>query len=283
MNQQGQYLEAMGITRWVRRDLPMVEEELVQSATEVQAEPQANTPPSVEQPPPAATNASVMNRVQSLMESLEKTPEVEEQQETVEKPQQVIFDVSNSDWPELKSVVSNCTKCELSKGRTQTVFGTGSETADWLIIGEAPGEHEDRQGEPFVGRAGLLLNNMIQAVGFEREAVYIANVVKCRPPNNRDPHIDEVVACSSYLKRQIALLKPKLVLVVGRVAAQHLLNTTAPVGKLRGKEHVYPGTETPLIVTYHPAYLLRRPIEKRKSWEDLKFALTTYRNQCKRR
>lgn len=278
MSTQGQYLDAMGITRWVRRGLPMVSEEMVDTVEPVSAEVSVRVD-TVQQ------SGSARSQVEALVGSLD-TPEpapqsVAEIAEQVEKPKQVILDVSNSDWPELKQVVSECSKCELAKGRTQTVFGTGSETADWLIIGEAPGEHEDRQGQPFVGRAGLLLNNMIKAVGYEREAVYIANVVKCRPPNNRDPHLEEVVACSSYLKRQIALLKPKLVLVVGRVAAQHLLNTTAAVGKLRGKVHRYPGTDTPLVVTYHPAYLLRRPIEKRKSWEDLKFALATYRNESR--
>lgn len=256
----------------------MVSEEIVDTVEPVLAEAPVRVD-TVQQ------SGSTRSQVEALVGSLntsEPVPQpVAEIVEQVEKPKQVILDVSNSDWPELKQVVSECSKCELAKGRTQTVFGTGSETADWLIIGEAPGEHEDRQGQPFVGRAGLLLNNMIKAVGYEREAVYIANVVKCRPPNNRDPHLEEVVACSSYLKRQIALLKPKLVLVVGRVAAQHLLNTTAAVGKLRGKVHRYPGTDTPLVVTYHPAYLLRRPIEKRKSWEDLKFALATYRNESR--
>lgn len=272
MSAQGQYLEAMGITRWVRRDLPVPEP--VAQGVAVQET-------AVETESPAATQSSGMTHIQQLVESLDQPASAAAAvSEEVMEPQRVILDVSNSSWGELRGVVSGCSKCELSKGRTQTVFGAGSESADWLIIGEAPGEQEDRQGEPFVGRAGLLLNNMINAVGFEREAVYIANVVKCRPPQNRDPHIDEVVACSSYLKRQIALLKPKLVLVVGRVAAQHLLNTTAAVGKLRGKVHHYPGIDTPLIVTYHPAYLLRRPIEKRKSWQDLKFALSTYRNEC---
>jgi DNA polymerase len=140
-----------------------------------------------------------------------------------------------------------------------------------MIIGEAPGEQEDLQGEPFVGRAGQLLNEMIRAIGLKREEVYIANIVKCRPPGNRDPAAEEAVACEAYLKAQIALLKPKIILAVGRVAAQNLLKTTTPIGKLRGHAHDY--EHIPLMVTYHPAYLLRSPLEKRKAWGDLKLAM----------
>ena len=261
MSLRGQYLDAMGITRWVRRELAP-EAQIIEE-----------TPPAVE----SQETAQVAEARRSKPEPL--APQSVPASVESPRPSQIVLDVSNSGWEELRSVVSNCRKCGLAESRTQTVFGTGNQEADWLIIGEAPGEQEDRQGEPFVGRAGLLLNNMIKAVGFERDAVYIANVVKCRPPRNRDPSPEEVLACSSYLKRQIALIQPKLVLVVGRVAAQHLLNTTDAVGRMRGKLHTYPGTNTPLIVTYHPAYLLRRPIEKRKAWDDLKFALTTYRSR----
>lgn len=182
-------------------------------------------------------------------------------------------EVALLDWEVLQQRVTGCQLCGLHKARTQTVFGAGSQSADWLIIGEAPGEQEDLQGIPFVGRAGVLLNNMLQAVGLSRETVYIANVIKCRPPGNRDPASEESTACFSYLQRQVALLNPKLILVVGRIAAQTLLKTDTPVGKLRGRVHRYPDTDIPMVVTYHPAYLLRRPSEKKKSWEDLKLAL----------
>ena len=175
-------------------------------------------------------------------------------------------------WQALKAEVRNCTRCPLHATRTQTVFGVGNQNADWMVIGEAPGAEEDRRGEPFVGPAGQLLNAMLKAIGLERETVYIANILKSRPPGNRDPKPEEVAACFPFLHRQIALIRPKLILAVGRVAAQHLLGTAAPLGRLRGQLHAFGEHNTPLIVTFHPAYLLRSPGEKRKAWEDLKFA-----------
>ncbi|HEY5020140.1 MAG TPA: uracil-DNA glycosylase [Steroidobacteraceae bacterium] len=175
-------------------------------------------------------------------------------------------------WQPLRSEVSVCTRCELSRGRTQTVFGVGNTQAELLVIGEAPGAEEDRQGEPFVGRAGQLLNSMLRAMGNARESVYIANVLKCRPPGNRDPKPEEVASCRPFLQRQIDLLQPLLILAVGRIAAQNLLQTDTPIGRLRGQVHRFGARATPLIVTYHPAYLLRSPGEKRKAWVDLKFA-----------
>ena len=176
------------------------------------------------------------------------------------------------DWPELRARVAACTRCGLSATRTQTVFGVGNLQADWLIVGEAPGADEDRQGEPFVGRAGQLLNSMLRAVGLAREQVYIANVLKCRPPGNRDPNPSEAAECLPYLERQIALLKPKIMLAVGRIAAQNLLRTDKTLGSLRLQVHRFGISQVPLIVTYHPGYLLRTPADKRKTWEDLKFA-----------
>jgi uracil-DNA glycosylase len=176
------------------------------------------------------------------------------------------------DWPQLRERVAACTRCGLSATRTQTVFGVGNLQAEWLVVGEAPGAEEDRQGEPFVGRAGQLLNSMLRAIGLAREQVYIANVLKCRPPQNRDPVAAETVECLPFLDRQIALLKPKIMLVVGRIAAQNLLRTDAKLGSLRQQVHIFGATRVPLVVTYHPAYLLRSPAEKRKAWEDLKFA-----------
>ena len=183
-------------------------------------------------------------------------------------------------WQELEVQVAACTKCALHESRTQTVFGVGSKNADWLIIGEAPGADEDEQGEPFVGRAGQLLNEMLFAIGFQRCEVYIANILKCRPPANRDPSADEVACCQGYLDQQIALLSPRLILAVGGVAAHNLLQTTTQVGRLRGMVHTYGERKTPVIVTYHPAYLLRSPREKCKVWSDLQFAQGVYKQQA---
>ena len=180
---------------------------------------------------------------------------------------------ATADWQTLRNTVSACLRCELAKSRTQTVFGVGNPEADWMIIGEAPGAEEDRRGEPFVGRAGKLLDEMLRAVGQARERVFIANILKCRPPNNRDPKADEAAACRDYLEAQIALIRPRIILAVGRIAAQNLLGSDAPVGRLRGKVHDLDGI--PLVVTYHPAYLLRSPSQKQKSWDDLCLALTT--------
>jgi len=178
-----------------------------------------------------------------------------------------------AEWTRLREEVSHCVKCELHKHRTQTVFGVGDQAADWLIIGEAPGAEEDRQGEPFVGRAGRLLNAMLQAVGLKREQVFIANILKCRPPNNRDPRPEEARACRDYLRRQIDLIQPRLILAVGRVAAQNLLESETAVGRMRGQSYRFADTDIPVVVTYHPAYLLRSPSEKRKAWQDLKLAM----------
>ena len=172
-------------------------------------------------------------------------------------------------WEELAAAVSVCTKCALHATRTQTVFGVGRRNADLLVIGEAPGADEDRQGEPFVGRAGQLLNSMLRAIGLPRSEVYIANILKCRPPNNRDPQPDEAGTCTPYLARQIALVNPRAVLAVGRIAAQWLLQTDAPIGRLRGRVVPYGEAGTPLVVTYHPAYLLRSPLAKATAWTDL--------------
>ena len=177
-------------------------------------------------------------------------------------------------WDELVAAVDSCTLCALHATRTRPVFGVGSRTAQWMVIGEAPGADEDRQGEPFVGRAGQLLNSMLKAIGLERKEVFIANILKSRPPNNRDPRPDEVRACLPYLYRQIELVNPRLILCVGRIAAQTLLETETPIGKLRGTLHRI-ATNRPMIVTYHPAYLLRSPGEKRRAWDDLVLAMAT--------
>jgi DNA polymerase len=177
-------------------------------------------------------------------------------------------------WVELKQAVPACTACGLHKSRTRTVLGVGDEQADWMLIGEAPGAEEDRLGEPFVGQAGKLLDSMLAAIDLERgENVYIANVLKCRPPGNRNPEPEEVEKCSPHLRAQIELIAPKLIIAMGRFAAQTLLNTDASIASLRGRLHEHAGV--PLIVTYHPAYLLRNLPDKAKAWEDLVFARRT--------
>ena len=173
------------------------------------------------------------------------------------------------DWEALADAVAGCRACPLAKTRTKTVFGVGHREARLMVIGEAPGADEDRAGEPFVGRAGQLLDRMLAAIGLTRETVYIANILKCRPPNNRNPLPAEVACCQGYLERQIALIGPRLILSVGAVSAQNMLRTDAPVGKLRGRWFEYGPAAIPLRVTYHPAYLLRSPEQKARAWEDL--------------
>jgi DNA polymerase len=173
------------------------------------------------------------------------------------------------DWPALEEAVAGCRACGLCERRTRTVFGVGNHKADVMFIGEGPGADEDRQGEPFVGRAGQLLNRMLAAAGYARADVYIANIVKCRPPNNRDPNPDEAAACRAYLERQIALVQPRLIVCLGRVPAHNLLGTTEPVGRLRGRMHRFRPPGIPLLVTYHPSYYLRSPEQKAAGWQDL--------------
>lgn len=230
--QQRALLDAMGIDVWLRRRPPM---------------PQgAASPPTAVEPATTPVETAV-----SCAQPL---------------------DTRLLDWDALRARVAQCTACPLHRTRTQTVFGVGAPRAQWMVIGEAPGADEDRQGEPFVGRAGQLLNAMLLAVGFAREQVYIANILKCRPPGNRDPEPTEAAACRGYLERQIALVQPRLILCVGRIATQNLLRTDVAISALRGRVFHLEGSGIPVVPTYHPAYLLRAPQEKRKAWEDLKLA-----------
>jgi DNA polymerase len=176
-----------------------------------------------------------------------------------------------TDWESLQTRVAKCTACGLHQTRTQTVFGVGDRHAELMIIGEAPGFNEDQQGEPFVGRAGQLLTTMIKTIGLDRNQVYIANVLKCRPPNNRDPQSAEVNQCTPFLDQQIALIQPRLILTVGKIASNYLLKTKSSLESLRNKMHYYSENKIPLIVTYHPAYLLRNPIDKKNAFLDLQF------------
>ena len=195
--------------------------------------------------------------------------------DTIAKPQATVQPFSFNNWEELVSQAQNCEKCKLCYGRTNVVIERGNRNAKWMFVGEGPGEQEDLQGKPFVGASGQLLDKMIQAMDLDRHNdVYIANVVKCRPPHNRNPEEEEIAACSNYLFSQIALVKPSLIITLGRYAAQTLLNTDLAVGKLRSKVHNY--QDIPLIVTYHPSYLLRTPAAKKDAWADLQLAMRTF-------
>ncbi len=279
-----EYLKAIGVESWVRRQIPADElarlreaAALAQAPAEISAvdgvQPVAALPAAEEgvtllpAPRAAVTPGGGVTRA---AERVVRPPAVRA------RPDEPLSAEAEAQWDGLKAEVLSCTRCGLHSTRTQGVFGVGNRRAEWLIIGEAPGAEEDRRGEPFVGRAGQLLNAMLLAIGLPREQVFIANVLKSRPPGNRDPKPDEVAACLPYLMRQIALLQPRLMLAVGRIAAQNLLATDMALGRLRGQVHHFGELNTPLIVTYHPAYLLRSPADKRKAWEDLKFARSTF-------
>ncbi len=252
------YLHAMGIPVWVSRE---------RVADELLTDPDKDNETS-----PCADSASdILHALDEHSPASSPTPASKD----IDSSATIAFtssDCSTLDWKGLQQAVSTCQLCDLHKTRTQTVFGDGNLQANWMVVGEAPGVEEDRQGLPFVGRAGQLLTNMLAAIGLTREEVYIANVLKCRPPNNRDPKPEEAIACNAYLQRQFALVEPKIILVVGRVAAQNLLKTREPLARLRGHVHRLPDKDTPVVVTYHPAYLLRKPMDKGKAWEDLKLA-----------
>ena len=235
---RAQYLEALGITTWVSRGRPAAAGVALDSTSDLHTQAPALEPTLAPSAPPGG----------------------------------------DPRWQALEAEVTACTKCPLHATRTRAVFGVGDLRAPWLVVGEAPGAEEDRQGEPFVGRAGQLLNAMLRAIGLARgENVYNANILKSRPPGNRDPKPEEVASCLPYLRRQIGLLEPRIILAVGRIAAQNLLATDASLARLRGRVHQFGDLNTPVVVTYHPAYLLRTPADKRKAWEDLKFARSVFR------
>ena len=229
----------------------------------VAAEPMARSSPAVSSARPAAVDEAVHADMPNAEVALRPRPS----------------GVGAMDWPALREAVAGCTACKLCKGRKQTVFGVGHPRAHWMIVGEAPGEQEDIQGEPFVGKSGQLLDNMLRAIHLTRgeappeRQVYIANSVKCRPPGNRNPEPDELAQCEPFLIRQVALVRPRIILAMGRFAVQSLLRSSEPIGKLRGTVHRYQGV--PLIVTYHPAYLLRNLEDKAKAWDDLCLAVET--------
>ncbi len=306
------YLDALGITVWQRRDkpLPLVnqapstdglrvtagESALMPTAPTAQVHPSAErvTQPQLERTTGATGTTAVIDDMPNmdappdylfvpadvyLADNFE--PLLPEEHESFEPAAQCdpkqrrAQHILRLDWDALQARVQECQDCELHQQRNHTVFGVGDPQARWLIIGEAPGHDEDLQGEPFVGRAGQLLNAMLQAVSIKRQQVYIANTVKCRPPHNRNPDASETQTCAAYLQRQIQLIQPQLILLVGRVAAQQVLGSEANLGELRGRLHTYADTGIPVVVSYHPAYLLRFPAEKGKAWADLQLAYQT--------
>ncbi|WP_349744531.1 uracil-DNA glycosylase [Roseateles cavernae] len=250
-------LEAMGLRVWT-------------------APPLAEPEPAVPEPPvPAKVEAPAPVRVASVLPQIVAPA----QPATAALPQApaAAGAVAAMDWTQLREAVAGCRACGLCEGRKHTVFGVGHERAHWMVVGEAPGEQEDLQGEPFVGQAGKLLDSMLRAIGLTRadgppeQQVFIANTLKCRPPRNRNPEPEELAQCEPYLNRQIALVQPRIILAMGRFAVQSLLRSSEPIGRLRGRVHEYQGV--PLIVTYHPAYLLRNLVDKARAWEDLCLAM----------
>ncbi|CAH0440143.1 uracil-DNA glycosylase [Ralstonia pseudosolanacearum] len=276
MNRRARMLEALGVSNeWHLRGVEPVEPaeaaDMAPVAGTVELAVADAPAPRIEAPPVAVAEVvPVAAPAAAAVATVAEVP-IEPIDSVAPRAQRI----AAFDWAQLEAAVSGCTACKLCERRTQTVFGVGDRQADWMLIGEAPGEQEDRQGEPFVGQAGKLLDSMLRAIGLSRETgVFIANVLKCRPPGNRDPEPDEVAMCDPYLKRQIALIKPRVIIVLGRFAAQSLLQTQTPVGKLRGKVHEVDGV--PVVVTYHPAYLLRTLTDKARAWEDLCLARKVY-------
>ncbi|MGO4329995.1 uracil-DNA glycosylase family protein [Cupriavidus sp. 2TAF22] len=298
MSRRARFLEVLGIgEEWVLRRAPAAAQEaLVEADADLAAPPAAvvadmaaeaivqGAPAASAEAPRALAEPAVGPRAVAPQPEAEPVMEPVMEPEPTPEPATAFAPVpalpsapgadaraaaiAGLDWAALAARVSACTDCGLCGHRTQTVFGVGDRQAEWMLVGEAPGENEDKQGEPFVGQAGKLLDNMLGALGLARgRNVFIANVLKCRPPGNRNPEPDEVAQCEPYLRRQIALVQPKLIVVLGRFAAQSLLRTTTPIGKLRGSVHSYEGI--PVVVTYHPAYLLRTLTDKARAWEDL--------------
>jgi len=225
---------------------------------------------AVQAPPIEQANTSADDDLMSYMAMDQALPESDDEEPQVAKHSSSTDELSGLDWEQLQQRIAECEKCSLCQSRTQTVFGVGNNQADVMVIGEAPGAEEDKQGKPFVGAAGKLLDNMLKAIGLDRENVFIANILKCRPPANRNPSNEEAIACEGYLLRQIDLIQPKLILSVGGISAKNLLKTEEAVGRLRQQRQQMVKRNIPVLVTYHPAYLLRKPSEKAKSWEDLK-------------
>lgn len=301
-SRHAQYLRAMGIPIWVRRESALFLLPVAETQVPMEHDGEEGPVHAIAGNPLPTADSDTFNIPPHSAVLEEEFPAIDSQtacpptaKPTVPLPTQPMpmtvssssssspllstnFTLSPADaalaWQDLQQRVAHCTACELCQGRTQTVFGTGNINANYLFVGEGPGEEEDAQGLPFVGPAGRLLNAMLYAINLQREQVYIANVVKCRPPQNRNPKEEEMKQCAPFLQQQIQLIQPKLIIALGAVAAQHLLAKNTPIGQLRQQQLYY--QNIPLIATYHPAYLLRRPSEKRRSWQDLQFIHSTF-------
>ncbi|QPF72309.1 uracil-DNA glycosylase [Roseateles sp. DAIF2] len=258
-------LEAMGLKVWTAPPAAPVP---VEAPAEVAV---AEAAPAPVAPRPAPAPAPAPRSMAEVLVAPAALPQ--------RAPRAGLERIAAMGWPELREAVADCRACKLCESRKNTVFGVGNERAHWMVVGEAPGQQEDLQGEPFVGQAGKLLDSMLRAIGLSRgdgppeQQVFIANTLKCRPPGNRNPEPDELAQCEPFLNRQIALVQPRIILAMGRFAVQSLLRSSEPIGRLRGRVHEYQGV--PLIVTYHPAYLLRNLADKARAWEDLCLALDT--------
>ena len=251
------YLQAMGIEQWVRRESHLPVPDVAEDVLHVEKESVV---------PESSIHVEVVPTAE-----IELTPTQSRESHNVDE----------LDWSQLEATVSECTVCDLHVNRRNAVFGAGDHKADWMLVGEAPGADEDAQGEPFVGPAGQLLTAMLQAMGLQRQQVYITNILKCHLPENREPHDDELQCCQPYLRRQIELVQPKIILAIGCVAAQNLLECNDAMKDMRGQRFEYANTGIPIVATYHPAYLLRKLSEKRKSWQDLQFAMRLFAEQDK--
>ena len=269
-------LQAMGLRLWLPDAAQPVEEVAVDERPAAEADPAAApAPPRLAAAPVTAAAAESATAPATSRATAPGTPP-NTGSNAAPRVVTIAADaspVAQLDWPALRAAVADCRACSLCETRTQTVFGVGNERAHWMIVGEAPGENEDKQGEPFVGAAGRLLDRMLLALGLTRgeadaaKQVYIANTLKCRPPRNRNPEPEELARCQPFLLRQVELVQPRVILAMGRFAVQSLLDSTEPIGRLRGRVHTWGGR--PLVVTYHPAYLLRNPPDKARAWADL--------------
>lgn len=270
-------LEAMGYKLWAAPLPPAAEPEAAHASASVPRELAREAPGEAPREPPRAP----VQIAQALAPVMPQRAAPTSSSRSAARP-----DIATLDWQQLQDSVASCRACGLCEGRKQTVFGVGNEQAHWMIVGEAPGEQEDREGEPFVGTAGQLLDSMLRAIRLTRheaapaQQVFIANTLKCRPPRNRNPEPEELAACQPYLERQIELVKPRIILALGRFAVQALLGSNEAIGRLRGKVHSYQGI--PVIVSYHPAYLLRNLSDKARAWEDLCLAMSTLQAQVAR-
>ncbi|VAW79948.1 Uracil-DNA glycosylase, family 4 [hydrothermal vent metagenome] len=281
--QRQQYLHLMGIEQWLLRDVPLSIEEITQHSqvnkSELKRTTDQHSQGSESEFTRTAAKQTAVGESESQQSNLQQATAIETD---VKSPSSIInpnLNAKTFDWPELQTAVQNCTVCDLSESRTRTVFGAGHPQARLMVIGAAPGDDEDRQGQPFMGKAGQLLTEMLAAIGFKRDQVFISNILKCRPLANREPSAVELACCAPFLARQISLVQPQVILAIGTVAAHSLLQSSENISRLRGVQHSCPGSDIPVYVSYHPSHLLRAPKNKGKAWQDLKQVLHILKQQ----